>query len=319
MKFIRKIDLDRLQANHPVLYNWERKTSELFHPGTSVFRLFLYKTRVIFEFIYLGSIQFRYIKNLRALREISQSKNDREALLIGNGPSANTLNIDLVKRLQAEQSLDIFGINFCRDFCVKNGLEPDYIVLSDPHFINEPNDHRVIELIFWLTKNKNITILVPMHWKNIFLKNFLLENSVLYFNDLNLRGWSKNINPLKPRGYISLTAYKSISLSAFLGYRKINMIGIDNSLYLKFSVDEHNTLWQESFHFSENYHGRIDISRDFPRGTVDYFYSLSNCFLDLQMFKSLPVVNLDSRSVIDTFAKKQSGLLLNIPGTGLLE
>ena len=319
MKLIRKIDLQALRSDYPELYNWERKTSELFHPGTSIFRLFLYKTRVIFEFIYLGSIQLRYLKNLRALREISESKNDRESLIIGNGPSANKLNIDVVKELQAEQSLDIFGINFCKDFCMKNGLQPDYIVLSDPHFINKPEELRVIELISWLTKYKNITILAPMHWKDIFFKNFILENSILYFNDLSLRGWSKNINPLKPRGYTSLTAYKSISLSAFLGYGKINTIGVDNSLYLKFSVDEQNIPWQESFHFSENYHGRTDLSTDYPRGTVDYFYSLSNCFLDLQMFKSLPVVNLDSKSVIDTFVKKPSRLLLNIPSTGLLE
>jgi hypothetical protein len=91
----------------------------------------------------------------------------------------------------------------------------------------------------------------------------------------------------------------------------INIIGLDNSLYLKLSVDQQNRLWQESVHFSDNYHEKTNISMHFPRGTVDYFYSLSNCFLDLQLFESLPIVNLDSRSITDTFKKESSTMIRN--------
>jgi hypothetical protein len=317
MKFIRKIDLVGLQSNHPNIYKLERMTSELINPGASIFRVALYKTRVLIECAYLSLTLMRYFKNLKALKNISQNKYDREALLIGNGPSAALLDINFLKDLQIKHNLEIMGMNFCTDYCKKNDLLPDYIVLSDPYFINEPNDERVVQLVTWINENRSITLFMPMQWEDKFHKNFLLKNSIFYFNDLNLRGWTKNINPLKPRGYTSMTAYKSISILSFLGYKKINIIGIDNSFYLKFSVDQENTLWQESVHSSENYHKKTSISNQFPRGTVDYFYSLSNCFLDLQLFKSLPIVNLDSNSITDIFKKEPSSMIRNTPRQAL--
>ncbi len=288
-------------------------TSELFNPGASIFRVALYKIRVLIECTYLSLAYLRYFKNLKGLKYISQKKYDKEVLLIGNGPSASLLDINVLNDMQIEGNLEIMGMNFCTDYCKKNDLLPNYIVLSDPYFINEPNDERVVKLINWINENRNITLFMPMQWENIFHKNFPLENSIFYFNDLNLRGWTKNINPLKPRGYTSMTAYKSISILSFLGYKKINIIGIDNSFYLKFSADQENILWQESVHSSDNYHKKTNISNQFPRGTVDYFYSLSNCFLDLQLFKSLPIVNLDSSSITDLFKKEPSPMIRNNP------
>ena len=317
MKFNRNIDLVRLQSDHPNIYKLERMTSELFNPGASIFRVALYKTRVLIEYTYLSLTYMRYFKNLKGLKNISQKKHDKEALLIGNGPSAALLDINVLKDLQIKHGLEIMGMNFCTEYCKKNDLLPDYIVLSDPYFINEPNDQRVVQLMSWITENRSIKLFMPMHWEDIFDKNFLLKNSIFYFNDLNLRGWTKNINPLKPRGYTSMTAYKSISILSFLGYKTINIIGIDNSFYLKFSADQENTLWQESVHSSDNYHKKTSISNQFPRGTVDYFYSLSNCFLDLQLFKSLPIVNLDSNSITDIFKKDPSSMIRITPRQAL--
>jgi hypothetical protein len=311
MRMIRKIDLQVLQKNHPKLYKLERTTSELFNPGTSVTRLFLYKIRVGIEFIYLSLIQLHHLKNLKLLRSLSQTKASREALLIANGPSAAMLDKDVIKDLQVKESLDIIGMNFCTDFCKKNGLLPDYIVLSDPYFINEPSDERVVQLLNWISENETVVLFLPMHWKPLFHNNFMGKNQILYFNDLSLRGWTRNVNPLKPRGYTSLTAYKSLAILSFLGYKKINIIGIDNSFYLKLTVDQQNTLWQESVHSSNNYHEKSNFSKDFPRGAADYFYSISTCFLDLQQFKSLPIVNLDLNSITDVFKKESSPMIGN--------
>ena len=59
-----------------------------------------------------------------------------------------------------------------------------------------------------------------------------VKNKVeIWIDDRELVGWSRSITVLKPRGYASVTAHKTIAAAVHMGYRTVYLIGLDNSLF----------------------------------------------------------------------------------------
>jgi len=55
-------------------------------------------------------------------------------------------------------------------------------------------------------------------------------NSAADFLSLAQLSIWKNINPLMPRGYMSITLYKALAWCIYLGYKSIGVLGMDNTL-----------------------------------------------------------------------------------------
>jgi len=138
-----------------------------------------------------------------------------------------------------------------------------------------------------------------------------ITTQILYFDDNGLEGWTKNISPIRPRGYLALTAYKALAFASYLGFNRIYIIGIDNSMFRSIAVDEKNRLVQYPNHFFEQGAVTSDISDLYPKGMSDYFRDMSLCFSSLsKYFSHLPIVNLDENSLVDCFIKESSSSLL---------
>ena len=110
---------------------------------------------------------------------------------------------------------------------------------------------------------------------------------------------------MKPRGYLSLTAYKALAVSIYLGYKEIFILGIDNTMYQTVDVDQDNLIHLDGNHFYE------DLSKEssgtfYPSGMADLFYDYSLCFLDLRRCfgKQSNVTHLDPYSKVDAFRKR---------------
>jgi hypothetical protein len=132
-----------------------------------------------------------------------------------------------------------------------------------------------------------------------------MASRTLYFDDSGLEGWTKNISPLRPRGYLALTAYKALAFASFLGFNRIYIIGIDNTMFRSIAVDDKNRLIQYPNHFFSQGAVTTDISGMYPNGMSDYFRDMSLCFSSLtKYFSHLPVVNLDEDSLVDCFPKE---------------
>jgi hypothetical protein len=128
---------------------------------------------------------------------------------------------------------------------------------------------------------------------------------VVYFDDRTLIGWSKNISPVHPRGYGSLTSYKAMAIACFAGYSRIGIIGFDNSQFRNVYTNPRNRIYQKSLYFYDESMD-LELTDSLHNGIADYFYDTSNTFSYLRMFSKFPIVNLDQNSLADQFVKIQS-------------
>jgi hypothetical protein len=246
-----------------------------------------------------------YKVSLRTTRISSESKKNRNALVLGNGPTAKNLNFAKVRELKRIEDLEIFSVNYGildRDI---QSLEPNYLVLSDEMTMPDALDDRTIKLWKIISESKGIKIITPTNWHSKFDELIACkEGACLHFKDSSLEGISRATSPLRARGYSSMTAYKALAFAAHLGYSKIFCAGIDNSSFKSIDVDEHNHLIQNSRHLYETYMKPKDISVGYPNGMCDYLADYASLFFTLRRcFESKQIINLAINSELDVFQK----------------
>lgn len=284
---------------------FSRKFSTTASPQLSLTKLALIKVRVLGEFTLRTLASPLHTSQLWGTKKLESSKTGKIAIVLGNGPSAANLDLNMVKSDQDSGMLEIFGVNtFPLSDLAKKISQRYYLVLSDP--LHRPSIDTPHSRELWqkVKQSEQISIIAPTTWSKE-IKRLKLKNSVNYFNDMSLEGFSKNISPLKARGYVTLTAYKALAFSIFLGYDRIYLIGIDNTMFKTVRVDSENRVLQSSNHISGT-HSYVDLPLmdSHPKGIGDFFYDLSVLFLDLRTkFSRNNVINLDADSFVDAFPK----------------
>lgn len=280
------------------------KYSQTRNPGTSVVRLVMSKIMILLLYIARNAIEYNLIRHARAsARAARGSSIGHEFLVIANGPSTGRLNSKKVREFQ-DGGGKVVVINWFLESSLGEEVTPDYYVLSDPSMApSQVGDDRVANLWNSLMQIPNITVVVPHNWAKEVRK--LGPVNILAFNDTELIGFGKSVRLDRPRGYISMTAFKALALALWLTDRHCFIIGFDNSMFLKASVDADNRLYEESNHFyvlSET--GRTDMSLWYPMGMEDYLYDQARLFHYLRKCFSFPrILNTDENSLTDVFSK----------------
>ena len=294
----------RFLAGH--LGKLERTTAVTAHPMDSLSRTFLKSLRRITEFA-VRAIQLgpRHKLLLRQTRSLKATLGNRSALVLGNGPSIAKLDLVAVSSQQAVD-LDVFVVNWFPLSELAKSITPNFIVLSDPAMApSQVSDLRCCQLWDYLSLHSEIKIVVPNSWSKYLDKESTWSSRTIYFNDLGMEGLSKNIDPTKPRGYLSLTVYKALAMASYLGYRDISILGVDNTMFQGLSVTQENELMLGDKHFYAKQRPDQNMSNFYPNGVADFFYDISLCFLHLRRcFRHLEnVYNLDGDSLVDCFVK----------------
>ncbi len=245
-------------------------------------------------------------KWLEALRGLQGSKAGLSAIVIGNGPSQGYLTAETLARFM-DSGGEVLAVNYWPDNEALREVAPSYLVISDLNTLKsreatEPVSPRDSLLRGYLATHPTINIACPVMRCDEIAAEFGRER-VTGFIDSELRLWTDNISPLKPRGYISMSLYKSLALAIHLGYERIFIIGMDNTYPRSIYCDEDNrTLSLET-------HAGIDDwlvdSGSCYGGMGDLLYSISILFYDLRKFRSTTseLVNLDPYSLTDVFPK----------------
>lgn len=277
------------------------------NPNMRLSSLVFQKIGVLLNFLFSLPEMFLYRSALTGLRKIRESKSDRTALLIANGPSSANLNFKRIKDEIQSGNLEIYLINFSildEDFLE---LNPNYVVLSDEATKPDVESLRNKELWDLLSSLKSTQVITPMLWHGKF-KQLSCENfSCLHFVDVSLIGWTDNCSPMYPYGYVPLTAYKALSVASYMGYSEILISGYDNSMFRSISVDSKNRIIEGPNHSSETYRDSHDLTKLFENGIADYFYGLSLSFLSLRKaFGNFKITNLGIDSEVDCFPKISS-------------
>jgi hypothetical protein len=226
-----------------------------------------------------------------------------EAMVIGNGPSQGYLDTTMLVEFKKKGG-QLFAVNFWTENEFLSEIIPDYIVVSDPETLSVGAEEHLIDknnrLSAYLRANTSIKIACPLRRCSELSKIFG-EQRVIGFADSSLRMWTKNINPLLPRGYLSMTLYKALALAIWFDYKKIFVIGMDNTYPRNIYCNRDNKFINHEMHAGGADYA-VDQSAMF--NTVgDSLIEFSQLFFDARKFTRENVINLDQYSLTDAFNK----------------
>ena len=243
---------------------------------------------------------------MKATFRLKNSKAGKTALILGNGPSLDKLN---PKKISKEVD-DIFVVNNFYKLQIASGIRPTYYVLSDPTSFFSVGQMSMDnkELVDYL-ESIGCNLILPHHVS----ENFLPMNTKIYFDDRDNFLFNRNIDPTKPRGYISVTLYKAIAMACYLGYSRIYILGLDNTEFYGYEGAADNRLMFNSTSYAQSNPAK---ERDREKlvaayNGLTYEYSIAGrmqayayLFGDLELFPKTIIRMLDQYSLIDTFVKE---------------
>ena len=259
--------------------------------------LAIYNLRELNSFLADRSDAKFFRPTTRALRN---SKAASQALVLGNGPSLAKLNAKMV----TQKNPDIWVVNDFYKVKQAADLRVTHYVLSDgAYFAGLPNEiSSKLKPVLDYAQSKNATLILP-HWAKELQISRVTPLKIFYYDDRGLSAWSKNTTPVKPRGYLGLTLYKGLGFALYLGYKKVFILGMDNSEFLNYGSNEANQLLHYDNHAYQDSNIAYDMSNLYLDGMASAFSSLSHNFGDLLKFKG-PIVNLDVQSLTTRFPKE---------------
>ena len=294
-------DLDWVTRNK-ILRRLSVLTSTQTNPNYSVSHLILIKLRVLIEYIVRTIYSFKFNRNaLRPIKKLEGSRSEVKAIILANGPSVSRLLSGTNK--PDLKNFDLFVVNFFPLSDLGSTLLPKAIVLSDPLTHPLSNTEKNRKLWKWIHCHENLEIFVPTSWFN-YMKQSEFASRCIYFDDRTLVGWTKNISPIRARGYGSLTSYKALAIAYFLGYQRIGILGFDNTMFRAVHTNPQNRVFQGSHYFYDE-KVDLDVTDSLNIGISDYFYDTANSFAYLRFFKKSNIYNLDNQSLVDTITKIQ--------------
>jgi hypothetical protein len=263
---------------------------------------------------YIDSIRRPFFKRkirFKKLVDLKDSGKNGICFILANGPSINKLDPKKLANFSMDNQADIICMNYFinSDFLRELG-GVDYWVLSDPrHF--DLNDPQTVESHSNARKFVHKGVFLP----EMYEKKIPDDINKIVFNDLQGSSvFSRNINPLFPRSYLTLTAYKAIALAIYLGYDKIYIAGLDNTHILDIGCDAENRIYRKKNHFyklkdendSDNRDYKMGLGRnELPRNRnmAQEIMAYSRLFGDLYRFAHHKIYNLDINSLTDAFCK----------------
>lgn len=278
-------------------------------PNLSVARLLVQKMSVFFSYVHQRLLNIKnFNTSLAGMKASEGLKKSRVALIVANGPSASKIDWRSVRDTKVSEELDLFLINYALlDASYEEFIDlVDFLVLSDPEM--HPNSTSAKNVRNWerMKEIPNAQLISPTHW-HLSIPDLACDKlECLHFNDFSLEGITDNVSPLRGRGYSSLTAYKALSCAIHFGYKRILIIGFDNSGFKDITVDSDLNLLQLPGHALGDYSKAWDCTSHYPRGIGDFLYDYSELFLSLRRcFRSYDITNLGLHSEVDAFPKIQ--------------
>lgn len=256
-------------------------------------------------FHYMWELIFGFFDLIKLFKYKNISKNQK-ALVLGNGPSQEY--ISKKKLVDFKKKGSLFFVNYWFLNKKLKNVIPNFLVISDLRLVSKNNDpffsYKNKILIKMIKKNKKMKIICPIRVKQR-LKNIINEDRIIAFCDSELRGISSNIWPILPRGYISMTVYKALALANWMNFKKIYILGVDNTYPRNTYSDINNSILNHEIHAGKKFKDTNIVNNSLSYNTMaDLFQELSILFRDAKKFnKKNNIYNLDQYSLTDAFKK----------------
>lgn len=254
----------------------------------------------------------RYQSWIDQLRTYQHSKKNFSAIVIGNGPSQGYLTPEILNQFKNNGG-EIFVVNFWNQNPLLSSVIPNYIVISDPLTLSNQSsgfDDKNTSLKEFILNNPEIKIICPTY-RCEDLGSTFGGDRIIGFIDTELRGLTNNIAPTKARGYVSMTLYKALAMALWFDYKKIFILGMDNTYPRNTFCDADNKILNLEIHA-----GIDDFITDHSEryvGMGDLMVDLSHLYYDAKKFAhSNTVFNLDPYSLTDAFPKAKTTSLADL-------
>ena len=274
-----------------------------------VFNLVVYYINIINSlisvFLFTSIFVSRKMKNL---------KKSGDCFVIANGPSLND-ELDFIKKYRKSNS--ILVLNF---FCNSNlffSLKPEFYCISDPLVFNSNVGYKKIpdtidNFIGNMNKvNWDCTLFFPQHFKTSFVLDKIKNENVKFqsFNSTPLYGKStivfnlfkKNLGIPIPESVIIAGIFLVINL----GFKNIELFGVDHSWITDFKVDSTNS---STFNLKHFYGSNKRYKSD--RSISEFLISQHRLFKSHEIlekyskFRNSNIINHTQNSLIDSYEKR---------------
>ena len=258
----------------------------------------------------LHALRFIFGKDANELRKIQGSCRGRCCLVVGNGPSADSVNWDVVSEAQ---EIDVYCVN---QFLENRGIDASKIsglLLSDKCSLDiemaRETNPAIVERVLRLQEaiaRYNWPLFVPFEMKKLALGITGSSDRVKCFSD-NTSVLSCSLSPLWPRRHVSMTVLKLLVLVGYMEYEQILLIGCDNDYTRWLRILPSNEVGNLERHSGSN---ASFLFKSMPLGYETfngYLSSLIKLNKSWRRFSSKRVLNLDPLSFVDAFEKIRPG------------
>lgn len=242
--------------------------------------------------------------------------NDKSVSILANGPS---LKIELEDILNEKFTDDMLAVNYFANTEYLEKIKPKYYCLADPEFYeNKPLNININKMI----RNLNERVTWPMTlfvWKkgSLMLKSKLSNNNIqlVGLSTLCYTGFPKFRNLFYKKGF-AVPSYVNVTIMAMyamlnIGYKKINLFGVDHSFLKNLCVNDQNQLCINDSHF---YGNNYCVFPPRPDGRVwhmkDYVYDKYLTFKEHELMENYArylgakIINCTKSSWIDAYQRK---------------
>ena len=241
--------------------------------------------------------------------------NEKEVVVLGNGPSLNKTISEHKDFLMAR---DRIAVNFAANAPIFFDLCPTGYVLADPHFFNgvstDPNVAKLWDNISSATWN--MTLYIPVSQRKFALLANLKSNIKICFYNLTpvegFKGLSQLIYRLglgmpRPRNVL----IPSIMLAINSGYRRVYVAGADHSWTQTLWVDNQNRVVSIQPHFYEdNESERKRVATEYHKyplhQILQSLYIAFRSYFDIADYaksRNVEIINITPESFIDAFPR----------------
>ena len=274
------IYIDKLKK---IQFNIQNKRN-FFQNADSITILITYKIliffRTLFKYFFELLVCGKYLVKIFAAKKI---KKKNYCIIFGSGPSLDYLTIKDLKKISL--FFDIFVVNNFLENKIFSKIIPNFWVASDINIFKSKSlisKKKEKNLSSFLRKNININIFTPVSMCKNFIRLFGSER-VFGFIDSQARNLYSNTLPIFPRGYVSGTVLKAICIANWMDYKKIFILGVDNTFARNLFVNKKNHILQ-----LENHSKRQDIVYNMS----SYYTCVSKVMLDMyELFKDYKRIN----------------------------
>ena len=283
----------------------------------------LIKIKKIFnEFFGMSITLIRIVRNANVLKKNKLPKNgNSEIYILGNGPSLTEF---LSNDFTSYMNVDFFAVN---KFCLSEAyqkIKPKYYVFADPSFFKDTKD----ESILLMQKNVMKKLVDETDWEmNLFIPiqkdkqsiEAKLTNSnlkIFYYSPLTVEGPDSVKHMLFDRGigmpFVGNVLIASLILSIRMGYKKINIVGAEQSIHVQAYVNKTNQVCVEYDYFDGSkieavFWDDLDPTKpqkyhEFLRHWTDTFKSYHEVE-SFAKYKNCKIANMTNNSYIDAFER----------------